>query len=72
MTNSESPIVPAAHQNLDGSTDPCYHLGLTKREYFAGLAMQGHLAGIRTGVNHTKIAMLSIELADELLTELEK
>jgi hypothetical protein len=52
------------------------HYGLTKREYFAGLAMQGLLA---TYLGHyvvilndkSTIARLSIELADELLKQLE-
>jgi hypothetical protein len=48
--------------------------GLTKREYFAGLAMQamitnapnGHLSNFKEGVN------LAIQWSDELLKQLEK
>lgn len=55
-------------------------IGLTKREYFAGLAMQGLLAagnGV-TGENgdestkSTDIARGSVAYADALLAELEK
>lgn len=49
--------------------------GLTKREYFAGLAMQGMISS--TDLNLSKqeaniIAWQSIQFADELLKELEK
>lgn len=53
------------------------HLGLTKREYFAGLAMQGLLATNDKGVFDTiedfykKAAEHSIKLADELLKQLD-
>ena len=47
--------------------------GLTKREYFAGLAMQGLLSGhaiekYSSGVN--TVAKFAIEYADELLKQL--
>lgn len=49
--------------------------GLTKREYFAGLAMQGLLANsaedeLQRGVG--RIAHISVEHADALLAELAK
>ena len=57
--------------------------GITKREYFAGLAMQGILAKEAHGErifnenegNHSQrtiIAKASVRMADELLAELEK
>ena len=45
--------------------------GLTKREYFAGLAMQGLLANPDLYVN-MKIGQEAVLLADELLAELAK
>ena len=42
--------------------------GLTKREYFAGIAMQGALAG-GYGIDSVKAA---VQFADELLEELSK
>jgi hypothetical protein len=54
------------------------HYGLTKREYFAGLAMQGmlhtdirHLEGGFYSYHKTHLIKVSIELADELLKQLE-
>lgn len=46
--------------------------GLTKREYFAGLAMQGLSVYASNGKpDFTMIAKMSVELADELLKQLE-
>jgi hypothetical protein len=45
--------------------------GLTKREYFAGLALQGLLAGNRDSFSHTFIE-LSIGYADALLEGLSQ
>lgn len=44
------------------------NLGLTKREYFAGLAMQGAFDGEHS---YEDIAELSVAVADALLKELE-
>lgn len=76
MENSNSPIHPTG-QSQTG-------IGLTKREYFAGLAMQGILSasdilikdGIYT-VNGRNIDVLMISgdavaISDALLRELEK
>jgi len=46
--------------------------GLTKREYFAGLAMQGLLASGITRPTPSMFAEKSVELSDALLYELEK
>ena len=43
------------------------HLGLTKREYFAGLAMQGYTGQL----DIESIAKWSVEMADALLKALE-
>lgn len=53
--------------------DNQHNNGLTKREYFAGLAMQGILAAnMYPNISSTPkdIAKYSIQLADELLTHL--
>lgn len=44
--------------------------GLTKREYFAGLAMQG--LAMYTGAEPEGVAKYAVDLADALLAELEK
>lgn len=46
--------------------------GLTKREYFAGLAMQGILAGAFGQGTTGQCVELSVEYADALLEELAK
>ena len=50
------------------SADGCHQLGLTKREYFAGLAMQGLLASN----DRDKVAYNAVKYANSLLKELEK
>ena len=48
---------------------------LTKREYLAGLAMQGHIANSNESMiyeAHEGIANLSVSYADALLKELDK
>lgn len=47
------------------------HTGLTKREYFAAMAMQGILAYPHTSNNRGDIATESVIIADELLKALE-
>jgi hypothetical protein len=47
MTNGNDYANPSTHQNSDGTHDFNVNKGLTKREYFAAMAMQGILA------NHT-------------------
>lgn len=73
MKNGEQRAFPAdAHTHTDG--------GLTKREYFAGLAMQGMLANLNGAMmkGGTKtlhpdhIAEMSVIHADAVLRELEK
>lgn len=46
-------------------------IGLTKREYFAAMAMQGMMS-IDQSYSVQYIALRSIELADELLKQLSK
>lgn len=52
-----------------GSMGEVVQTGLTKREYFAGLAMQGMV--VKTGDERT-IAFAAVAYADALLAELEK
>ena len=46
--------------------------GLTKREYFAGLAMQGILSKHGIGQYYDKVAEEAVKYADALLEELDK
>jgi hypothetical protein len=47
------------------------HIGLTKREYFAALAMQGLLANSDIVVSIEEITKESVRYADSLLKTLE-
>jgi hypothetical protein len=59
MKNGEQPIVDNQFED---------NKGLTKREYFAGLAMQGMLASDYRG----DIDIMAVKFADALLAELRK
>ena len=85
MENSEQPITPYMMQQVGETSfrankpnDPKEYnvpmVGLTKREYFAGLAMQSYFGGEFTGqsgMSHKVIAETCILMADELLKQLE-
>ena len=47
------------------------HLGLTKREYFAAMAMQGLMACPDISASREAIAEESVKQADDLLKALE-
>jgi hypothetical protein len=59
---------------LVGTEDSYAQGGLTKREYFAGLAMQGLLVNIGRNTCYTEgdVADLAVKSADALLAELAK
>ena len=64
MENGKQPINPAGYRN-NYKCD-----GLTKREYFAGLAMQGF--GEMAVYTNDWVAAMAVSRADALLAELEK
>jgi hypothetical protein len=81
MKNGEQPITPCTIQGRQGWGDkPTISdrevYGLTKREYFAGLAMQGLLSIydnqniVPNQDNAIYMAKLSVLAADELLKQL--
>ena len=71
MKNADKPINPVLTQNPS-------LIGLTKREHYAGLALQGIIAGRKDELYKIKdetikiYVELSIKSADELLKQLEK
>jgi hypothetical protein len=79
MENANEPINPCKIQGKQGFGDrptiPNREVyGLTKREYFAGIAMQGYCGGEFTGqsgMSGESIAKWSVAMADALLEELE-
>lgn len=63
MENREKTAFPSdKHTYTDG--------GLTKREYFAGLAMQALITNVNLSLD--AVAKLSIEMSDKILAELDK
>jgi len=70
MENGAKPITPIP--DLKKQLNDC--IGLTKREYFAGLAMQGILAKNfdNNGENLEETISDALEYADELLKQLNK
>lgn len=53
----------------------CTDIGLTKREYFAAMAMQGYCGGEYTGQSGMpveSIAKWSVEMADALIKQLNE
>lgn len=82
MKNSDKPINPIfdqqgfiSHQSaLEIGNHETLH-GLTKREYFAALAMQGMFASGQVSLNFDgveRVAKLSTAAADELLNQLDQ
>jgi hypothetical protein len=74
MKNENEPINPHLVYTHSGEVQE-YSKGLTKREYFAGLAMQGLLASCSNALITENILkqlpILSVQFADSLLSELE-
>ena len=72
MDNKDMPAMP--NTNPETYPTPCpinYGHGLTKREHFAGLAMQGICASGPV-ISNKLIVIESLRLADALLSELDK
>lgn len=67
MENEKQPAHPTVKVTEHGDIG-AIDGGLTKREYFAGLAMQGLCAN---GTDPEDLAKISVEYADALLKELE-
>jgi len=76
MNNADMPAMPHKIVFGKGYPEDYDNTGLTKREHFAGLAMQGLLAGgycIEAPLMKlNEIPSEAITLADALLKELEK
>jgi hypothetical protein len=81
MNNKNEAAFPREWSKIKQSKDAPEQIsvaqkGLTKREYFAAMAMQGLVANSRQvtlkGCKSDNILTMSCYLADELLKELEK
>ena len=80
MKNADRPAFNAEVSHLDGKiieyqtgNTTAMYPGLTKREYFAAMAMQGLCANSVPGEHHMPKNLVSeaLEYADELLKKLE-
>lgn len=76
MKNGDIPITPITiFDSGENSLSSITHLGLTKREHFASLALQGILAhpNISFGTDSDKRLLIrhAVKYADGLLKELE-
>ena len=78
MKNSDKPAMPSVQtteqyecSGIQYVQSKDYFEGLTKREHFAGLAMQGICASAPT-ISNSLIVAESLRLADALLAELDK
>jgi len=69
MKNGDKPI--SAIWNPDMNLGDTAGPGLTKREYFAAMALQGLIASEVTA-SVSEFVSKSVDLADALLAELEK
>ena len=73
MSNANEPAFPARLDNVH--PDYAAMPGLTKREYFAGLVMQGLCADPSNHQlfrSHRHAAKSAVQIADALLSELER
>lgn len=82
MDNKNQPLVPCTMEKRGNIPDRFYDdkksqwtytvNGLTKREYFAGLAMQGYVTSLGLETSTKDVAKWAVEMADALLEELAK
>lgn len=75
MDNKDMPAMPLEKIMNDRLRDACVDFtGLTKREHFAALAMQGALSDFEYHgeMDHEKVAKDAVKQADALLKALEE
>lgn len=73
MQNSDMPAMPTSPNDNDPQWASARTGGLTKREHFAGLAMQGFCtAVIAEDMLDETLANFAVRAADALLKELDK
>jgi hypothetical protein len=71
LQNPNKPAFPITEEETDRIEEGIrIHTGLTKREYFAGLAMQGVLTDSRLSAEEA--VEIATRAADHLLKQLEK
>ena len=72
MNNADRPITGCGSFFLSDLNDTQTNNGLSKREHYAGLAMQGLIAGSLKGDTRSidEVASLAVKFADAVLKEL--
>lgn len=79
MTKGNYPIHPTS-MTMEGELEGGHqngemtylHYGLTKREHFASLAMQGLTANVTQSLSPELIARLSVSISEELIKQLNQ
>ena len=71
MNNGDKPVAPQILCPDLGNCPAVEVESLTKREHFAAMAMQGHLANFGDRYSEGTVAKLSVMMADGLLKALE-
>lgn len=71
MTNANDSINVSDHVNSDGAVQRHEYKGLTKREYFAAMALQGLLSRANPSISQT-YAEQAVVWADQLINTLNK
>lgn len=66
MTNGNDPVYPITYKD---QCEDNFKSGLTKREYFAAIALQGILSNAHL-INHKLAHEIAVESADNLINEL--
>lgn len=72
MTNATDPVTPHLTYNQTSGNANGFMEGLTKREYFAAMAMQGLLADENNHGHIELIALDAVRFTDALINALNK
>jgi hypothetical protein len=74
MTNPNDPAFSQGLKNFDAVDSVSYHAGLSKREYFAAMAMQGLSAAMQPlkQIECDLVSEYCVQMADALIAELNK
>ena len=71
MKNADMPAMPTSLNESDSQWAAAHTGGLTKREHFAGLVIQGLMNGRNFRGGYSDLAETAVECADALLKALE-
>ena len=73
MDNKDMPAMPISEEDTDRiDVGVKIYTGLTKREHFAGLAMQAIIAAGYIGMPSGPLSAMAVKYAESILVELDK